>query len=277
MRKLSAAAAALVLALSARTAVAGVVITQEQTVNSGANERKVPQSVMVEGNKEKMVTGPREIITDLDKGALYVVEPATKTYLEFPFPPTGQMAHMVSRQSTMVDFKKGTTTRTVAGYTCDDYTGSAGSMGGNFTITECFSKNAPGAKEFSAFQKNMAAKLKDTPMAPPSEVPDGIPLASNSEMKPNSFTPPAGMNPEQAQRIRDMLAKHGPITMKTTVTKIEVKKLPADTFTVPAGFTKREVQMPAMSPMGGVPMGKPPAAAGAPAPAPAPPAAPEAH
>jgi len=205
-----------------------------------------------------------------------VLDPKHKTYIEFAFPPTGSMAHMLARTASMVDFKKAATTRTVAGYSCDDYTGSASSMGGSFTITECFSKGAPGAKEFSTFQKNMAEKLKGTAMAPPSQIPEGLPLASNSEMKPGAFTPPAGMKPEQVEKIRKMLASHAAITMKTTVSKVEVKSLPADAFAVPADFTKREIKMPTMGGMG-APMANPPASAPAPVPAPAQAPAPAPH
>jgi hypothetical protein len=62
-----------------------------------------------------------------------------------------------------------------------------------------------------------------------------------------------------------------PVTFNTTVSKIEVKDLPAETFAVPAGYTKGETQpitphllkKPGQSPAS-------PGAAAAPAPAPAP-------
>jgi Domain of unknown function (DUF4412) len=246
MNRLVFSAAALALALSATGAFAGVVITQEQNVTGGGVDHKVEQTVMIQGDKQKMITGTRQIITDLDKGVMYVIEPERKMYLEIPFPPKGPMAAVISRSAGAVSFKKAGSSRKVAGYSCDDFTGSGSAMGGNYSVTECFATQAPGAKEFSAFEKVMATKLKGTPMAPTGEIPDGVPLASDSTMKMGNFTPPPGMAPEQADKIKQMMAKRPPLVSKTVVSKIEEKTLPADTFTVPAGYTKREIHMPAL-------------------------------
>jgi hypothetical protein len=67
------------------------------------------------------------------------------------------------------------------------------------------------------------------------------------------------MTPEQAARLKQMMAKQGPQTTKTVVTKIATRDLPADTFAAPAGYERRA--------MGG-PGAPPPGAAGASAPPP---------
>jgi len=76
----------------------------------------------------------------------------------------------------------------VLGYACNDYTGTGQSMSGDYTVTECFSTSAPGAKEFNAFQKAMATKLKS--VVPESNTPDGIPLASDSTVHMNTMRLP---------------------------------------------------------------------------------------
>jgi Domain of unknown function (DUF4412) len=242
MKTITAAAAAISIALAAAPALAGVVITQQQTINAQSGQQKRDQTVMVQGNKQKMITGDHEIITDLDKGVMYVIEPARKDYLEIPFPPRGPMAAAMARKSTL-NFKKSGESRKVAGYSCEDYKGTGESMAGDYTVTECVSTSAPGAKEFNAFEKLMASKLKGTGMAPSGDVPAGVPLASDSVVKLNKLNLP-GMSPEQQQKLQAMLAKRKPTTTSTVVTKIEEKQLAEDTFTVPAGFTKREFHAP---------------------------------
>jgi hypothetical protein len=255
MKTLTAAAAAISIALAAAPALAGVVITQQQTINAQSGQQKRDQTVMVQGNKQKMITGDHEIITDLDKGVMYVIEPTRKDYLEIPFPPRGPMAAAMARKSTL-SFKKSGQSRKVAGYSCEDYKGTGESMAGDYTVTECVSLSAPGAKEFNAFEKLMASKLKGTGMAPSGDVPQGVPLASDSVVNMNKLNMP-GMSPEQQQKLQEMMAKRKPTTTSTVVTKIEEKKLPEDTFVVPAGFTKRELR----APMGmGMPHGAPPPA-----------------
>jgi hypothetical protein len=241
MKTLSFAAAAVAVALSTLPARAGVVVTQQQVANGQFGERKSEQTIMIQGNKQKMITGERQIITDLDNSVMYLIDPSKSSYFQLPFPPTGPMAQAVAHAAGAMDFKKGTTTRKVLGYSCTDYTGTGQSMSGDYTVTECFSTSAPGAKEFNAFQKAMATKLKS--VVPESNTPDGIPLASDSTVNMNTMKLP-NLPPEQAQRLQQQLAKMKPVTTKTEVTKLEAKNLPADTFTVPKGYAQRTLGMP---------------------------------
>jgi hypothetical protein len=130
-------------------------------------------------------------------------------------------------------------------------------MGGDYTVTECFSTSAPGAKEFSKFQKDMAAKLKA--VVPTGNVPDGVPLASDSTVKMNTMKIP-NLTPEQQQKLAAQMANMKPITTHTEVSKIEEKSLPADTFSVPAGYTERQMSNPMMG-GGGAPAAPAPQAA----------------
>jgi hypothetical protein len=256
MKAFSFAAAAVAVALSTPPTRAGVVITQQQTANLQSGARQSEQTIMIQGNKQKMVTGEREIITDLDNNVMYLIDPTKSSYFQLPFPPTGPMAQAVAHAAGAMDFKRGTTARKVLGYSCTDYTGTGQSMSGDFTVTECFSTTAPGAKEFNAFQKAMAAKLKS--VVPESNTPDGIPLASESTVHMNTMKLP-NLPPEQAQKLQQQLAKMKPVTTKTVVTTLEAKNLPADTFAVPKGYTQRTLGMP--------PAGQAQAPASAPSPA----------
>jgi Domain of unknown function (DUF4412) len=270
MRKLTALVAGMTLAMTALPAAAGVVITQKQHVTSGTNSRDSEQTISVQGNKQKMVSERHTIITDLDKGMMYVLDPKAKTYFEIEFPPKGQMAAMMAASTNAaMNFKKAGTTREIAGYKCTDYDGGGHMMSGDYNVKECFSSSAPGADEFAAFEKNMADKLKSTTTTANGEIPRGVPLALDSTMKMGTVNIP-GMAPEQAAKINEMMAKRPPVTTTSQVEKIESKRLADADFAVPSDYTKRELPGPGAMrmPAGGMkmmpPAGAPPAGAAAP-------------
>ncbi|MFZ2062492.1 MAG: DUF4412 domain-containing protein [Candidatus Binatus sp.] len=267
MRKLTALVAGMTLAMTALPAAAGVVITQKQHVTSGTNTRDSEQTISVQGNKQKMVTERHTIITDLDAGKMYVLDPNAKTYFEIPFPPKGQMATMMAASTNAaMNFKRAGSSREIAGYKCTDYNGGGHMMAGDYTVKECFSTSAPGAQEFAAFEKNMADKLKNAGTAAGTgEIPGGVPLALDSTMKMGKVNIP-GMAPDQAAKINEMMAKRPPVTTSTMVEKIETKKLAESDFALPSGFTKRELPGPGSMMMKPGAM-KPPPPAGAPSPA----------
>src|SRR5208337_1656530 len=125
-----------------------------------------------------------------------------------------------------------------------DYDGGGHMMAGDYTVKECFSTTAPGAEEFSAFEKNMADKLKGSGTTQANgEIPRGVPLALDSQMKMGKINIP-GMAPEQAAKINEMMAKRPPVMTSTVVEKIETKKLADSDFAIPSDYTKRELPGP---------------------------------
>jgi hypothetical protein len=264
MRKLTALVAGMTLAMTALPAAAGVVITQKQHVTSGTNARDSQQTISVQGNKQKMVTERHTIITDLDVGKMYVLDPNAKTYFEIEFPPKGQMATMMAASTNAaMNFKKAGSTRDIAGFKCTDYNGGGHMMAGDYSVKECFSTTAPGAQEFATFEKHMADKLKNAGTTASGEIPGGVPLALDSSMKMGKVNIP-GMAPEQAAKINEMMAKRPPVMTSTVVEKIETKKLADADFAVPSDFTKKDLPGPGAMTMKPGAMKMPPPA-GAPA------------
>ncbi len=259
MRKLLAVALALASASYAITAVAyaGVVLTEKETVSgAGPQARVTERTVSIQGAKEKMSGEDRDMIIDLDKGVLYMVIPSHKVYMEMPFPPPGMMSRMASGPAFSVgDFKSTGKSQTVAGFKCDEYTGTGKSMMGEFMMNSCFSKAPPSASDYSNFMKKMMAKLKDASQSVPSSFPDGVLLSQTTTTSMKTVSMP-NMPPEMQQR----LANHPPIVRTTEVTKLEAKDLPDSAFAPPAGFTKQE--MPAGHGMGGPAAGGPPPMSG---------------
>lgn len=249
MKKFAAAFAALAIFAGSAAAHAGVVVTEQEVIDQGTGQPVThKRTVMIQGNKQKMITDRSQVVTDLDSGTMYLMNPEKKQYVEMPFPPKGPMAQMMSQRMSTLSFKKTGSSKTVSGYACQEYTGGGSMMGNQYSVTGCFSTKAPGAKDFDAFQKTMASKVKGTPMAMQGEVPDGVPMQLDSTTKITNFSMP-GMSPDQAAKLKQMLANRPPVVSKTTVTEITSTDISADTFKVPAGFTKQE--LPSGGPMGG--------------------------
>ncbi len=248
MKSTVAAAIALVLAIAATTASAGVVISQELSLSSQPVGSKTDQTLMIQGHKQKFINGDREFITDLDAGKMYLLLPKEKQSLEMPFPPAGGSQRVMAREGLPdlpPGLKKTDRADKVAGYDCQDYTGTVPVAMSTLAITQCVSSNAPGAKEFVEFQKAMVkaltaqkAKQGAAPLALTAEIPDGIPLSTVSTRTVNPFKPSPKIPPEARAKIEAALARNKPLIRTTTVTKIEVKDLAADTFVVPADYNK---------------------------------------
>ena len=141
---------------------------------------------MIEGDKQKSIidNGNRSVITDLGKGSMMMMDARHKTYAEFPFPPKGgSMAAMQGGVAPTISFKKTGGHDKIIGYPCDEYSG-AGTVGGNpVGMLGCFSDSAPGATDYSNFQREMADKVKGTAMANMGQIPPGVPLKDQNRVK----------------------------------------------------------------------------------------------
>jgi hypothetical protein len=244
MNRISALACAIAFVWSAVPASAGVVITQEQTLQRGDKvSHSSQQTVMVQGNKQKIIEAQRVVIIDLDQLKQFMLLPASKSYFELPIQPHSRMGRltMPGRGATpSFDFKKTGKSRTVSGYKCNDYEASGQSMSGEYTTTQCFSKSAPGAAEYAAYQHALLDKMKTIEPAMNVKAPDGIPVASDSTITPErrrgtEARQESGSNPGAA---------HPPKLIHTQVTKIEKQDLPASTFAVPPDYKKVALGVP---------------------------------
>jgi hypothetical protein len=237
MKKFAPALALIVILFLAVAAHAGVVVDEQQTVDEINGQRvNRTRTVMIEGDKQKSIidNGARTIITDLDKGTMTMVDGHRKTYVVIPFPPKAASPALTQGGiSPTIGFKKTGAHETIIGYSCDEYSGT-GTVGGNsVSMSGCFSDTAPGAADYSNFQRVMADKVKGTTMANMGQIPPGIPL--RLKIITTIGDPPPGTPPEQAKTFREML-DHRKFVNDTTVAKITVKHLSPDTFQVPKGY-----------------------------------------
>jgi hypothetical protein len=241
MKKFAPVLPAIAIVAFAAIAFAGVVVDEQQSIDEINGTRiNRPRTVMIDGDKQKSILdkGIRTIITDLDKGTMTMLDGRRKTYVEIPFPPKGPGgAAMQTGQSPTVSFKKTGGHEKIIGYSCDDYSGE-GTVGGNaVSMSGCFSDSAPGAEEYSNFQRVMADKVKGTTMANMGQIPRGVPL--RLKITTTMGDPPPGTPPDQAKNLREML-DHRKFVNETKVSTISIKSLPADSFQVPAGYQRQQ-------------------------------------
>ncbi len=208
---------------------AGVVIEEVRVENRKEGPRTYHRTIMIEGKKRKVALKRGSTITDLDTGTLILVNGSNKSYVEFPdLAKRFRMGH--DDELVTVDWKKTGEHRTVAGYPCDVYSGPSVTPGWEHSVTACFSSQAPGAADFTRFQKLVAAQvvaqLKEKPKGP---MPEGVPLSIDETIK---VKPPRVTSPGEAEQF----VKRPPVVVKTTVTKIHAEKLSPDNFKPPEDY-----------------------------------------
>jgi hypothetical protein len=232
-----AAATAMAFAIAASTASAGVVITENVSIKTTSRVRKFVRTVMVQGHKEKIIDNNLQIVVDLDAGKTLAINTKNKKYGEDQFPPAGLLAMELNTRGFWIGVKKTPEVHKQLGYTCNNYIGSSTISHTDVGIIECVASAAPGAKEFTEFQRLMAQKVKGTPFELKGEVADGIPVSAITNMRIIVYAMTGGTTPEQIAKAQAVNDKHAIVTT-AGATKIEVKDIPASEFTVPADFGK---------------------------------------
>jgi hypothetical protein len=240
MNKFAAVTAMVAILMPAAMATAGVVVEEQQVIDQPDGQKVTrARTVMIEGDKQKSIidNGNRTVITDLGKGTMTMVDGRRKTYIEFPFPPKGTgMAAMAGGISPTISFKKTGGHDKIIGYSCDEYSG-AGMVGANsVSMSGCFSDSAPGATDYSNFQRQMADKVKGTPMSNIGQIPQGVPLRLTITTSIGNL--PAGLSPEQANKLGQLRSQ---FVTNTTVSGISTSSLPAGSFRVPTGYQKQQL------------------------------------
>lgn len=232
-------------AAAAGSAQAGVVVSQTDTHDDGSgNIRTSNSTVMTQGNRQKTVSEHSITITDLDKGVMVMLVPATKTMTETSLAGMGAMAAAMGTASQ--SYKATGKSRSVVGHACEEFAGTmtVKVMAADVTVKSlsCISRSAPGAAEYGAFGRRMADLMKIKPPAG-GNLPDGVMLFSENTTPPPDMAAAIkrmGIPPEHAKQMMANMAKPGAQVSRIQVTAIKEQSLPADTFAIPAGYTKQK-------------------------------------
>jgi len=210
--------------LRAQAATAGVIVWKEAPGHDHVIE-------IVQGHKEWLARGPgpldisyvREaVVDDLDKGIRTSIDYLRKTYfVEKPFPVpvdgAGPNPFNIGKLKPTGRFRK------VAGYSCEEYTGSGESAHwGHSTEVDCVSKSAPGVLEYDQFMKLLNRLY----------VAAGYSDGSYGNNYPG-FGSPQGIDGISLETVSSTVQGF-------IVTKIESRTIPASQFEVPTGFVQME-------------------------------------
>ncbi len=178
----------------AGVAAAGVVLQQEQVVTRGSASWKTHRTVLLEPRRGRIVGKYEAMVVDFDQARTLMIHSAAKSYYVTPFPPPQMLGFLLTRAIVppMVNYQKTGKRRTIAGYQCDEYSGSRKFETVAYHDVVCFSTEAPGAKEYDAFTRGLIVKLDPDPNKPLSKlaVPDGIPLAIQATIVVTINPPP---------------------------------------------------------------------------------------
>ena len=249
-------AVALLAGLAANTGLSAAGVVIEQQVTQGKSATAESQTLMVQRNKEKWISGPSTVVTDLDSGLMTVSNTSAKVFgqrplvMDFsalgstrprpqsPGHPTERLTRLDPEQPMALllalKYKKTGNQQKIAGYQCEDYVGASHLAQGDYSVKACFSTGAPGAAEFTAFMRKLAASYPN--LADTKKLPAGIPLGFESTMKRRPIALPSWMPPEQLVQAKAILAK--PVVKKTVVTSVVSRELAAGTFELPADYQR---------------------------------------
>lgn len=229
MRTLENAIIATILLLFVQPVHAGVVMSETEVQSGLGGSTTINKTVYVQGKKEKIETPHDEKIIDLQKGVLYEIDSTRKSYVRTAFPP--KIKHEAAEASvklSAVALKKTGRSRSINGYSCDEYRGIGRLDVMDVTVDQCMSQDAPGARELSNFQKEVASRLKGrSPADSADSSKEGMPLEQSSSIKPRISVTSSPDNVTSASLM----------TTKTVVKNIWVRNLPPATFEPPAGFS----------------------------------------
>jgi len=207
---------------------AGVIMSETEVQSGLSDSTTINKTVYIQGKQQKIETSHDEKIIDLQKGVLYEIDPKRKSYVRKAFPP--RIKHEAAKSSvklSAVALKKTGRSRSIDGYSCDEYRGMGRLDVMEVTLDQCISQDAPGARELSNFQKEAASRLKARSPADSADSSKGMPLEESSIIKSRI---PVTSSPDNATSA--FL-----IATKTVVKNIAVRNLPPATFEPPAGFS----------------------------------------
>ncbi len=245
-------------------ASAGVVLQRRQTINSGGQQRSIEETVMIQGAKEKRTVEHLDIITDLEARKVTTIDHTSKSYVETEYPPPTAPAGAIAMQlGLVVDYSQQSGERMVAGYKCEYYKGVRTSRVAELVITQCVTTDAPGADAYSAFDRQRIEVLKAEHANVSNHLPPGMPLEVTLSVA-RAMPATRDTDPEKLRGLQEMIAKQPKTSATTEVLKVAARNLPADTFNVPKGYTRREAKQMIRPPMLNMPptRERPPAGGG---------------
>ena len=149
MRTLENAIIATILILFGQPVHAGVVMSETEVQSGLGDSTTINKTVYVQGKKQKIETSHDEKIIDLEKGVLYKIDSNRQSYVRIAFPPKREREVAgASVKLGAVALKKTGRSRSIDGYSCEEYRGIGRLDVMDVTVDQCMSQ-MPMARESS--------------------------------------------------------------------------------------------------------------------------------
>lgn len=225
----------------ASAAGAGVVIqAQELSTRSGGPSPSSgavakPYTEMIEGKQAKLAVGSLQVIVDLASDKALVLNARKGAYFELPIPPPpgSVFGQLIMRRilPPLVKYNKTGKHLTLAGHSCDQYTGAGEVNGAAVTVEACYSTDAPGAQDYTAFVKSVA-KTANPSGATTNEIPPGIPLELDATIIPKQPPENPAASKQQPATPGQPTTPQQPVVikLKTTVKSVASQSIAAAEF-----------------------------------------------
>jgi len=217
---------------------AGVVIA-ETMVSSGPSGSQVEtRTVYTQGDKRKVEERGIDVITDLDRDVLYVVDKNQREYAEIPLGalamprpgdggPTFETIHFHGTKNM----------RVIANLPCREYRGVVVDQVKHMAVKACVSDGMPGVGEVAAFERKMVSRLERTGGRQSAGASANRLVLEKESVGSVRIPDPLGTKSYRTASVM-ALAK---------VDSIQVRPLAAETFAPPKGFSKVDGQAGAKS------------------------------
>ncbi len=215
---------------SASMLSAGVVMSEIATT-MGPNGKGVQRrTIYIQGDKQKVDTEALQTITDLDKRVFYVIDKEKKDYAEVPLTSvSNSLPGRDSGPATTITLQRTGKSQVIASVRCDEYRGGESKGHVQLTVSACVSSSAPGAQEVARFDRKMVERMAgvDKPAASGKDA-AGVVLQKKSVL---SLKLPDLARKGKGYRTASLVSN-------TTVDKIKVQSLAAQTFMPPKGYNR---------------------------------------
>jgi hypothetical protein len=216
----------------ASTLRAGVVLVETWTANGpDGSTSSAQRKVYIQGNKQRIEEEGITAVTDLDKSVVLLIDDNNHAYTEMPLQEV-ELEHPQSGPTAPVNLTRSGETRVIAKHPCQEYRGRRRSDLVRESVSICVATGTPGAKEVSAFERKMVARLSGSKSEGPSKDASAALMLEKQTVAVIRVIDPSGQEPSRTARL----------TSRTRVDAIQLKQLPPATFEPPKGYAKVENQ-----------------------------------
>jgi hypothetical protein len=218
------------LLVTVSSVFAGVVIAETIASSDFVGGSQVQtHTVYTQGDKRKVEGRRVDVITDLDKDVLYVVDKNRRQYAEIPLKTLAMPR--ADENGTTVDtirFRSTHNRRVIANLPCREYRGVVANPVRQIAVSTCVSNDMPAAAgEIAAFEHKMVTRLEGSDVG-----------RSVGTDRHHLVLEKESVGSVRIPEVSGMRYRTASVMAITKVDSVQVERLAAEMFVPPKGFAK---------------------------------------